>query len=126
MKKLKNILFKLQFLILIVGTISSNFSQTWNPGGQNTTSYTADVKTNHIFEVTKIGTAWQDKQMTVHLEKLKFTPSSGDSVGWGTGNPLPVDGDGNPLWMAYVKSVKDDNGDLIPDGNIRNPAMNHW
>ena len=117
MKKIKNILFKLQFLLFLVGVASINYSQTYQKINENTTEYTADIKTTHIISVTKSnGTNWDDKEITVHLEKLGFrktdAPNQNSTYGWQGDNGIPAG------WNVEILSVKDDSNNDIPNGNL--------
>ena len=94
MKKIKNILLKFQFLLVLVGFVSNNYSQTYVKNQENTTSYTASLKTNYVFTRTRTGTELDDITVTVHLEKLQFKNQSDNSLtGWNS-NP---GNDDNPI-----------------------------
>ena len=100
-----------------MGVASINYSQTYQKINENTTEYTADIKTTHIISVTKSdGTNWDDKEITVHLEKLGFrktdAPNQNSTYGWQGDNGIPTG------WVVEILSVKDDSNNDIPNGNL--------
>ena len=135
MKKLINILFKVQLLILLIGSISNNYSQSYLKINEQTASYTAgSVQTtstyttgedNHIFWVAKdVNDNWLDIEMQVRLGKAQFRNTSDNSTfGFGTGNGIPNG------WYPFIKKVEDEDGNEIPADNINKKggvATNGW
>ena len=99
MKKIKNILFKLQFIILIVGFSYNAFSQSYAYSGQNKT-YSADLDLNHVFTRTGL-----DILVPVNIKKIQLTSTSdGVTYGWNGDNSFPTD------WYAEIISVEDEDG----------------
>ena len=105
-----------------MGFVSNNYSQTYVKNQENTTSYTASLKTNYVFTRTRTGTELDDITVTVHLEKLQFKNQSDNSLtGWNS-NP---GNDDNPIitgWKFKITSVVDEDtndvGFTNPDDNV--------
>lgn len=101
MKKIINIVFKIPFLLLFIGIFSSHsYAQTYLQIGENSTTYTADPNTNHIWTMSKTGGVFNDIDITVSLEKGIFKINGGGNFGYGTGAGIPAD------WDFEITTVK--------------------
>ena len=79
------------FVLMFFISSSFLFAQTsYNPSAQNTTQYTTDQTTNHIFYKT-VGSNSID--ITVSLNKLQFTDNSSNTYGWNGTNAIPSNWD---------------------------------
>ena len=86
---------------MFLGIFSNyNYGQTYLQIGENTTSYTADPNTNHIWTMSKTLGIFDDIAITVSLEKGIFKVVGGSNFGFGEDADIPAD------WDFEITSVK--------------------